>query len=418
MQAELSRLKRLFILLLILSLLPGMGWAESVTDRSYSSLGNAVTGRAVTATLYVSPNGDNSTGSTWSTAYTTIQDAITASSSDAEDLTMIMVGPGTYDINTTGDPTYTNNVCIVGSHRNFAKIKNDHASATSVMKFTGLVCLQDVTIDCGSGTNDGVIISGSGTKGARVTKVYFECENVTGAQTALEISGGTEYTRLQDVKFHGVLANTKGLLLDDVKFSDIWDIQFHDCLTGIQITNADSDQNVFDNLLFHENTLGLDLDAGNTQIFENIHFFKNTTRVDDEVGDHSWNDINGSFPISTEPDNFSGVNVPTGDGADTWGASTEIRAAATSTVPFTIVGLNLEADASEKYRIRLSSDGGSTWFDDLQFEGVATGINTKGFSFPGGTEFIFNKGTQIVAQLKSESAGIDNCLVWLKIQEI
>ena len=410
-------MKWLSILLLILCLI-SMGWAESVTDRSYSSVGGAISGRAITATLYVSPNGNNSNGSTWFTAYTTIQAAITASSSDAEDLTMIMVGPGTYDINTTGDPTYTNNVCIVGSHRNFAKIKNDHASATSVMKFTGLVCLQDVTIDCGSGTNDGVIISGSGTKGARVTKVYFECEDVTGAQTALLIDGGTEYIRIEDVMVHGVVANTTGIILDNYKYSNFTDVQLHDCLTGIQITNADSDQNVFDNLLFHENTLGLDLDAGNTQIFENINFFNNTTRVDDEVGDHSWSAISGELPISTEPDSFTGVNVPTGDGADTWGASTEIRAAATSTVPFTIVGLNLEADASEKYRIRLSSDGGTTWFDDLQFEGVATGINTKGFSFPGGTEFIFNKGTQIVAQLKSESAGIDNCLVWLKIQEI
>jgi len=34
------------------------------------------------------------------------------------------------------------------------------------------------------------------------------------------------------------------------------------------------------------------------------------------------------------------------------------------------------------------------------------------------TEYIFNKGTQILASAKSESAGIDNVAVWLEIQEI
>jgi len=40
------------------------------------------------------------------------------------------------------------------------------------------------------------------------------------------------------------------------------------------------------------------------------------------------------------------------------------------------------------------------------------------FSFSGATDFIFNAGTQIKASSKSESDGVDNLTVWLKVQEI
>ena len=383
-------------------------------------IGTSTAGRAVTATLYVSPNGAGSDGKTWATAFTTIQAALDAVSTNAHELTLILIGASTtaYDIDTTGDPTWTGNYELMGSHRNWAKIENNHASATSVMKFTGRISLINLTIDCGTGTNDGVIITGSGTKGVRVKHTYFECEHVTGAQTGLEVSGGTEYVRLEDVKFHGVQANTTGLLIDDVKFSDFDHLQFHDCLTGMQLTNADTDNNRFSDILFDTCTIGLDLDAGNNHICESFHFFNCTTNIDDEVGDSAWNNIQGEFAITIEPDDFTGVAVNTGDGADTWtAADVEVRAAATSTVPFRIVGLNLEAGTSEKYRIRLTADG-TNYFDDFQFEGVATGINTQSFSFPPGTDFVFNKGTQIKASSKSESAGVDNLNVWLKIQEI
>jgi len=39
-------------------------------------------GRAVTATLYVSPNGNGTDGSSWTRAYTTIQAALDAASTD------------------------------------------------------------------------------------------------------------------------------------------------------------------------------------------------------------------------------------------------------------------------------------------------------------------------------------------------
>ncbi len=381
-------------------------------------IGTAGAGRAVTATLYVSPNGNNTDGRTWKRAFNTLQGALAAASSDVDDLTQILIGPHAtnYDIDTTGDPTFAGNYDIIGPHRNWAKIVNGHGTATSVLKFTGRVSIEDVTIDCGAGTNNGIIIDGASSKGLRIRHVYLECENVTGAQTAITISGGTEYARLEDVKVHGVVANTKGLLIDDCHLSDFKSLEFHDCLTGMQLTNAASDQNLFNRVLFHECTLGLDVDAGNTQIFEHLHFLDCTTNIDDEVGDHSWDNLIGEFPIGQEPDDFTGIAVATHANADTWTTvPVEIRAAAASTSPFRIVGLRAEANANEKFRLRLSHDGGATWFSDIMIEGTINAAQREVADFPSGTAHIFNKGTQIVAATKSES-GSNQVVVWLEIQ--
>jgi len=44
------------------------------------------------------------------------------------------------------------------------------------------------------------------------------------------------------------------------------------------------------------------------------------------------------------------------------------------------------------------------------------GINTKSFSFPANTDFIFNTNTSISASVKSET-GSDGVLVWIMVQE-
>ena len=384
-------------------------------DVDKANLGMPTAWHAVTATLYVSPNGNDTDGSSWTNAHTTIQGALAAASSDANDLTLILVWPHTtyYDINTTGDPTYTGNYDIKGSHRNWAKIKNDHVSATSIMKFTGKVALEDLTFDCGTGTNNWVIIDWSGTKGARVRHTYFECEQVTWAQTALTIWGGTEYIRIEDVMVHGVVANTKGMLLNDVKLSDYLCMQFHDCATAIQFTNADTDENRFNNILIHESTLGLDIDAGNLQMFKDVQFFACTTNVDDEVWDHQYEDIRGEFDIAIEPDNTDGVNVSCDGSADTWGADTEIRAAATSTKPFRIVGSHCEPNANRIFQVRFTADSGSTFFDQLQM----SDSRRESVAAPSGTEHIFNAGTRISASVRDED-GWGNVNIWLEIQEI
>ena len=66
-----------------------------IEERQRDMLGIAGLGRANTATLHVSPDGDGSDGLSWRTAYTTPPDAFDACSADANDLTLVLVAPGT-----------------------------------------------------------------------------------------------------------------------------------------------------------------------------------------------------------------------------------------------------------------------------------------------------------------------------------
>ena len=385
-------------------------------ETALDEIGSAISGRAVTDTLYVSPNGNGTGGSTWARAYTTIQAALDAASTDPDDCTQLNISPHAtnYDIDTTGDPTWTGNYILSGSYRNWATIKNSHASATSILKFSGNIGLENITIDCGTGSNNGVIIDGANTKGCFLSHVYFEAEHVTGAQTSLQIAN-TEYARVEDTKFHGVLAYTKALYLNACKLSNFGRLDFHNCATGVQIVGASSD-NVWSFVLLHDCTLALDIDVGDSQFFHEVSFSNCTTNVDDEVGNHAWSGISGEFDVEIEPDNFTGVTVSAG-GAGVWGGDTEIRAAATSTVPFKIVAYIAEASANEKYRIRFSADSGSTFFADVMVEGEVNAIKSVAKQASDATDHIFNKGTRISASTKSESGG-NTAVVWLKLQEI
>ena len=128
-------------------------------------IGSGIAGLAVTDTLYVSPNGNNTTGKTWTTAYNTIQGALSAASTDGNDLTEIVISSHAtyYDINTTGDPTYSGNYALVGSGRTFAKIVNNHASATSILNFTGKVILKDLNFNLNTSTN-GITLGHGGSE--------------------------------------------------------------------------------------------------------------------------------------------------------------------------------------------------------------------------------------------------------------
>lgn len=382
-----------------------------------NEIGAGIIGKAVTDTLYVSPNGDNTTGESWATAYNTIQAALDAAPTDVNDCTLIVISPGEYDINRTGNPTWTGNYILKGSHRNWVDIVNNHATATSIMRFTGKASLMDVTIDCGTGNNNGVIFSGTDANGARLDCVYIESENVTGANVGIELNGGIEYALFRDVMIHGEITRTKGLYLNNCELSVFRDLQIHTCLTGLHVANAASDSNEFVDLMLHTCTLGIDIDAGNMQMFEHVSFHGCTTNIDDEVGDHNYDHMEGEFPGIILPDDFNGVTLPIVGGGDTWGVDTEILAAAGRDRPFRVIGVSIEADATEKFRIRLSGDSATTHFTDFQIEGENNVNRRQVISLPSGTEFIFNRRTRISGSAKSESGG-NNAKIWLEIQEI
>lgn len=368
-------------------------------------------GRAITATLRVSPSGDNSDGSSWSKAYRTIQAALNAASTDANGCTLIMISPHqtNYDINTPGNPSWAANVILQGTHRNWAKVKNTHADAASIMKLTGKSTVYNLNFNLGTNNNGLIMTHG----GFRVYRCMFVGEDLTSSGTALHIDGNTaQHGKIVENNFKGEASNMTGILLDNAACTLVDRCRIGFCTTGIRITNAASDYNKFVDIDLCDCGIGLDIDAGNNQQFDRIHFMDNTVNVDDEVGDSSWLNILGEFSIDIEPNDLVGVQVNAG-AANTYGGDTQIRAAVTSTVPFRIVGIHIEPSEAEWYQLRFSANSGVSFYDILQFDAT----KREGIAAPSGTEFIFNVGTRISASVKSVTGG-NNVKVWLEIQEI
>jgi hypothetical protein len=397
-----------------------MGNGLTSIDQILDLTETSVNSSAITDTLFVSPNGDGSTGKSWRTAYTTIQDALDNAGTNSNDLTLILIAPQTgasnYDINRTGDPEWSCNVILKGSHRNWVKVKNDHVTATSIMKLTGLAALVDINFNLGAGSTNGIIMTHGGF---RIDKCMFVAEDLTGAATIIHIDGAVEikHGKIRYCDIRGSAAHSTGILFENVSCSEISNCRIGLGNIGTKIIGATSDYNFFRDVLYCNNSLALDIDDGNIQDFENITFVGNTINVDDEVGDSLWKMIKGQFSIKLAPDNFTGIVVNTHLNANTWGVDTEIIAAGTIDAPFRITGIQAEGSAAEKFRIRLSADSGSTFFDDVQIEGEVNSVKRQIVSTPSGTDYVFNGGTRISTSAKSES-GNDTVWIWVEYQEI
>lgn len=381
-------------------------------------IGAGIIGRAVTDTLYVSPEGAGSNGKTWAGAFTTIQDALDAASTDADECTLILISPHTsnYNINTTGDPTWTGNYILQGTHRNWAKIKNEHGTATSVMKFTGKVSLMNLNINLGTG-NNGIIMTHGGV---RVRDCQFVGVDLTSAKTCLWLDHAStgKHAKLEDIDFLGNITYCRAILIDNFAHSHISHTHIHQCLEGIQIVGATSDYNVFKDIEIgdcsHANGIGINIDAGNEQHFNNVTFHHNKANVTDVTRDHTWTNIRGQFPITIMPDDLDGVTATVANGAG-FGDAVALISPGIVMTPFRVVGVHVEPTASEWHQVRFSVDASATFYDVVHFEGN----KREGIAAPSGTEFIFNGNLELTAAVKNETAnGTDTCQVWIEIQII
>jgi len=381
------------------------------TDRN---VGAPTSGMAITKTLYVSATGTDADGLSWVTAFHTINQALDAASLAAGDCTLILISPSSvaYDINVTGDPTWAANVILQGTYRTWTRIVNTHVGATSILKLTGKAGAISLNFDLGATDNDGLIFTGPGFL---VQGCFFTGTALTGAATALDLVGASQIINghVGDCEFIGHPMNMTALKLTKIAYSVFMGLKIGNCLAGIQITDAESDFNYFSDILLMDNAIGLDVDAGNGQHFIDVLMNGNTVNIDDEVGDHMFVRISDQFPLTTYPDNLTGVSVPTHLNAATWGVDTELRSAATATKPFQVVNVYAVPSVSEIFRIRLSADSGATFFSDIIVDAVKKTSVLSGT----GTEYVFNQGTRISASCQSLSGG-DTLAVWLKIQEI
>ncbi len=386
--------------------------AQAIKPDVIKAAAVATLGRAVTDALLVSPNGAATDGKSWAGAYTTIQAALDAASTDGNDCTLILISPHAtyYDINTTGDPTWSANVILTGTHRTWAKVMNTHASATSIMKLTGKASVINLNFNLGTGGNGLIMTHG----GFRAYRCQFVGEDLTSTATALWLDGSpSKYGKVIGCNFLGHTTHMTGIKVDQIARSYFHDLKIHECAAAIQVVGTSADRNDFRMLDLGNNVIALDLDEGDEQHFYDILLHANTTNIDDEVGNHYWRRIHAASKITIEPDDLTGTTVNTHDDPNKWGTDTQLRAALTSTVPFRIVGIVMEPSVSEWFSVRLSADSGASHSDVMLFDAT----KREGSAFPSGTDFVFNKGTRISASAKSES-GADNTKVWLEIQEI
>ena len=378
-----------------------------------SQFGMAMVGRPVTATLYVSPAGDGSDGATWATAYTTLNAALDAASTNANDLTAILLGPTAtfYDINTTGDPTWAANVQIESPHRIWAPMKNTHASATSILKLTGKASVSNIAFFQTNGVS-GVIFTSSG---ARARRCGFNSTACTSAVNGIELDGSGGIIQgaiIEDCQFVGAVGYTTAMKLNQVSIMEATRINIHDAILGISIDGAATKTNFFKDIELGVCATGVAILNGEGAHFDKAHFHKNTVNITEtSTTENVWNGISGEFEISIEPQNLSGVSVSAGDGS--WGADVEIRAAATATKPFKVIGYQLEPSNAENTLIRFSADSGATFFS----QGIFATRRGRASGSGDATDFIFSKGTRISASVWSPSSG-RTVSVWLEIQEI
>lgn len=113
-------------------------------DYRYYTYYDDDSGLIFTDTIYVSSNGDNTTGGSWDTAYNEIGYALSQASTDSNNMTLIILGLGTHDVNTTGNPTFSANLFMRGISTEATHIVNTHASATSIIKFTGTTYIENL----------------------------------------------------------------------------------------------------------------------------------------------------------------------------------------------------------------------------------------------------------------------------------
>lgn len=381
-------------------------------------LGSATVGKAITATLYVSPDGTGADGLSWRTAFQTINDALDAASLDANDMTLILIAPNNrdtyYDIDLPGVPEWSANVRLQGTMRNFCQIRNTHATADAIMRLTGLAVLSDIGFNLHTTNDNGVILTNGGS---RVQRCQFDGTLLTGEAVALWFYGAVEVgAKVDDVDFIGHVTHMRALQVDGFSRSFFRNINIHQCLIGIRIQNA-SDYNLFEHIDIGDSALGIDIDAGNEQHFFDINFHHNDRNIDDEVGDSLFQDMHGDFPVYLYPDNFTGLIANTNAAGDTWGVDTVIIAAGAIDNPFRVVAIQAEGSAVEKFRIRFSADSGATHYDDIQIEGAVNEVKREVSVFPSQSVPVYNRGTRISCSTKSETGG-NNAWVWVEIQEI
>ncbi len=389
---------------------------EPEVVRAIMSLAHTI---GFTETLFVSAAGDNSDGSSWNRAYTSLKTALDwiEANQAAGEIHCIMLQGGNWDMNLTGVPTYTANIAIYGvDSRNQAVISNGHATATGVLQFTGWCSINNVTIDCGTG-EFGININGALANGSRLRKLYIDCTLLAAGADGVLLDGGVSYVKIWDVHIDGESVNTAAIRLNNAAHCIIQEIKIHTALVGLQSDHADDDYNEFYQVNLVDCQTGIQIvNVGATNnLFDEIKLNGNVANIVDNGTTTLFSNVSLATAVaSVFPADLTGQLITAAAGANNWTAvAVQIRAV--SATPFKLLGITFECAAAERYGLRLYSDGGTNpIYDDI----LETGAAIAGKTEVSEKEPIWvNQGLAIHGRIKSETGG-NNMNVWLKIEII
>lgn len=369
-------------------------------------------------TYFVSNAGNNADGLSWDTAYTSLSSAMTDMASNqasSDQLDVIMLGVGSHDLSRT--TAITDNVFFIGSGKHLTTLANTGSGTAEVIQSTGMLGLFNLTVDIGATAIEGIYIGSTSANGSIISNVFVDCSAASGAQGAIYLDDSVAYVQMNDVEIEGVAANTTAIHLNDANRCDVKDIYIGTALIGVHLDHADDDDNGFSDVVIATATTGIQIDnAGSTgNHFENIHFVGGTTRITDSGTSTAFTNITADmFNTSIAPADLTGVAVTAAVGANTWTvADVEIRSAAAATAPFYITGIVFEVDTAERWGIRLTDDGGTTYFYDKVIEGAVNIADNIIFN----EKYLVAQSTAIDSVVKSETGGNDMD-IWITIEAI
>jgi len=366
-----------------------------------------------TQTLFLSPDGDDSDGSSWSRAYTTLAAVQVAANDDVNSFTAVMCAKGTYDVDVSGSFTFTKQLHLFGITRSNTIFQNTHTSATGVFTLNAFCMFQNIQVSCGTG-NFGILFE-STADGSRMYNCYINGLSATGAVNLIEVDGGAN-NRFEDIYIIGNPASilTTAIEINTASFAATFvNATVAYAAVGINLDNTINQFCIFTAVEVINCTAGINIEAANTiNVFRHVNITGTTTPINDEGSLTNWNHdiVSDSLHAHLIPDDLTGIQITAAAGAGNWTAvEVELYAAVAATEPYIITGIVFEADTLEKYELRLSADGGTTYF--------WTGIVEAAADRSQRIEFLpkhIRQGTQIVGSIRSETGGND-MLVWLKI---
>lgn len=399
---------------------------ETVDIKVIHYIKSLIKGIGFTDALFVSSAGDNSDGSSWENAYTSLTTAldwVVANQSSGESH-LIMIGTGTFDINTTGDPEYRGlSIGLIGMGRNSTFITNDHASAISILMFDGCeLIISGLTFHTGNNNITGLKliedVGGLG-HGTIIDDVEFNAYTPTGAHTLLYLQSDVQGMRMTDCWFYGLSTMTTAIYTDDATYNYYQNIHIYRCLMGIHLSDSDDRYNYFKDIYFEQCTTCIQMDGATADgnLFENIYFVGlATTYIDDTSGQTFFKNLYKILEQNEQmeiylPDDLTGVTITAGVGANTWSAAdADVVAAASATSPYQLLGFSYECAATEKYAIRFTA-GGTDYITRVLLEGTANVCKNYYFEKP----IMIQQGAALQASAKSETGG-NNIIIWAIIE--